>query len=82
LPGQLFRPKGITVDHQGFVYISDSYMNVIQVFNDSGKFLYVLKQKDAEHEPIMTPAGIAVAENNRLYVAEMLRHRVSVFKIE
>ena len=83
LPGQLFRPKGIAIDHHGYVYISDSYMNVIQVFNDSGKFLYVLKQKEkgAAHD-MVTPAGIAVAESNRLYVAEMLKHRVSVFQIE
>jgi tripartite motif-containing protein 71 len=81
LPGQLFRPKGIAVDKQGYIYVSDSYMNVIQVFNDAGKFQYVLKQKRAGHD-IMTPAGIAVAENNRLYVAEMLEHRISVFQID
>jgi DNA-binding beta-propeller fold protein YncE len=81
LPGQLFRPKGIAVDKQGYIYVSDSYMNVIQVFDDAGKFQYVLKQKHAGHD-IMTPAGIAVAENNRLYVAEMLEHRISVFQID
>lgn len=80
LPGQLFRPKGIAADQQGLIYISDSYMNVIQVFNDSGKFLYILKQKNDKHK-IMTPAGIAVAGNNRLYIAEMLKHRISVYQI-
>jgi tripartite motif-containing protein 71 len=83
LPGQLFRPKGIAVDQNGYIYISDSYMNVIQVFNDSGKFLYVLnqKEKDAAHD-MVTPAGIAVTKNNRLYVAEMLNHRISVYQID
>ncbi len=81
LPGQLFRPKGIAVDQQGYIYVSDSYMNVIQVFNDSGKFLYVLKLEDTGHE-LVTPAGIAVAANNRLYVAEMLKHRISVYQID
>lgn len=81
LPGQLFRPKGIAVDHKGYIYVSDSYMNVIQVFNDSGKFLHVLRQKDARHD-MMTPSGIAVAGNNRLYVAEMLKHRISVFQMD
>ncbi len=81
LPGQLFRPKGIAVDRQGYIYISDSYMNVIQVFDDSGNFRYVLKQQETGHE-MMTPAGIAVAGNDRLYVVEMLEHRVSVFQID
>jgi DNA-binding beta-propeller fold protein YncE len=80
LPGQLFRPKGVAVDQRGYIYVSDSYMNVIQVFNDSGEFLYVLKL-DAGHD-LVTPSGIAVAANNRLYVAEMLKHRISVFQID
>jgi len=80
LPGQLFRPKGVAIDHLRRVYISDSYMNLIQVFNDSGQFLHVLKHRGTRSD-MMTPAGIAVS-GNRLYVAEMLRHRVSVFQLE
>lgn len=81
LPGHLFRPKGVAVDQLGYIYVSDSYMNVIQVFNDSGQFLYILKLTDTRHE-IVTPAGIAVAGNNRLYVTEMLKHRISVYQID
>jgi len=81
LPGQLFRPKGVAVDNQGYVYVSDSYMNVIQVFNDSGEFLYVLRMQDTRHD-MVTPTGIAVGTNNRLYVAEMLKHRISVYQID
>ena len=81
LPGQLFRPKGIAVGKEGYLYVSDSYMNVIQVFNDSGKLLHVLQMQDTRHE-LVTPAGIAVATNNRLYVAEMLKHRISVYQID
>jgi DNA-binding beta-propeller fold protein YncE len=81
LPGQLFRPKGIAVGNEGYLYVSDSYMNVIQVFNDSGQLLHVLKMQDTRHE-MVTPAGIAVAANNRLYVAEMLEHRISVYQID
>ena len=80
LPGQFFRPKGIAIDDRGRIYISDSYMNLVQVFNDSGEFLHVLKIRGRRSD-MMTPTGIAVS-SNRLYVAEMLRHRVSVFQLE
>ena len=81
LPGRLFRPKGIAIDQQGYIYVSDSYMSLIQVFNDSGEFLYLLKPKNSSYE-MVTPAGIAVSGKNRLYVAEMLKHRISVFQID
>lgn len=80
LPGQLFRPKGVAADRQGLIYVSDSYMNVIQVFNDSGKFQHVLKPNNSKQD-LVTPSGIAVAGNNRLYIAEMLKHRISVYQI-
>jgi DNA-binding beta-propeller fold protein YncE len=80
LPGQLFRPKGIAVDKDQRVYISDSYMNVIQVFDDEGRFLHVLDTSSAGR-PLDTPSGIAVSEGI-LYVVEMMANRVSVFKLD
>jgi len=80
LPGQLFRPKGIAIDKTRNYYISDSYMGVIQVYADTGHFIYVLGRNDAPYR-FKTPTGIAVDKNNRLYVAEMLKHKVSVFEL-
>ena len=80
LPGRLFRPKGLAVDKQGRFYISDSYLNIVQVFSDEGQFQYVLKQKE-ENVSMETPTGISVDENMRLYVAEMRQHKISVHAI-
>ncbi len=76
-PGQLFRPKGVAVDARGRLYVSDSYLNVVQVFDAEGAFLYVLR--DPRHA-LVTPAGLAVA-GDRLYVAEVMADRVSVFRV-
>jgi len=76
-PGQLFRPKGVAVDARGRLYVSDSYLNVVQVFDAEGGFLYVLR--DPQH-PLVTPAGLAV-DGDKLYVAEVLADRVSVFRV-
>lgn len=80
LPGQLFRPKGVAVDDRGLLYISDSYMNVVQVFEDTGRFLYVLQTTHGSHE-LRTPVGMTIDGNNRLYVAEMRNDRVSVYQL-
>lgn len=75
--GKVFRPKGVAVDWLGRVYISDSYMNVVQVFTDDGSFQYVLDTGRA----LRTPVGMAI-DNKRLYVTEMRNNRVSVFGLE
>jgi DNA-binding beta-propeller fold protein YncE len=80
LPGQLFRPKGVAVDSNGQLYVSDSYMNLIQVFTDTGVFVYVL-QVNRITNAFKTPAGLTISNNNYLYVAEMLSNKVSVFKL-
>ncbi|MDH5408664.1 MAG: NHL repeat-containing protein [Gammaproteobacteria bacterium] len=81
LPGQLFRPKGIATDSNNFIYVSDSYMGVIQAFTDTGKFIAVMGDK-GKPRVLQTPSGIAIDKNNRLYVAEMLSNKVSVWQIE
>ncbi|MBD3647530.1 MAG: 6-bladed beta-propeller [Pseudomonadales bacterium] len=78
LPGQFFRPKGVAFE-DARVYVSDSYMQAIQVFADTGAFLHLLKPSDPEHA-VETPTGIDV-EAGRLYVSEMTANKVSVFEL-
>jgi DNA-binding beta-propeller fold protein YncE len=81
LPGQLFRPKGVAVDNEGNLYISDSYMNIIQVFSDTGVFMHVLEVSGGSGT-FETPVGMTIDDQNRLYVAEMLKNKVSIFWLE
>ena len=81
LPGQLFRPKGIATDDKGQFYISDSYLEVIQVFDYETRFLYVLGGTSSPHR-FTSPTGIALDSDDRLFVAEMLANRISVYKLD
>ena len=81
LPGQLFRPKGIALDNKGNIYVSDSYMGIIQVFSSDTRFRYVLGSNGKPYK-LSSPAGITVDKKNRLYVCEMLKNKVSVFSLE
>ena len=81
LPGQLFRPKGVTHDAKGNIYVSDSYMGMIQVFTNDTYFKHVLGAKQKPYV-FTSPAGITIDSKNRLYVCEMLDNKVSVFSLE
>lgn len=80
LPGQLFRPKGVAIDSKQNIYISDSYMDVVQVYDSEGRFLHVLGQ-DGKPQRFVSAGGIAIGSDNRLYTAEILRNKVSVYSL-
>ncbi|MBU1140627.1 MAG: NHL repeat-containing protein [Proteobacteria bacterium] len=79
--GQFFRPKGVAVDSKGRVYVSDSYMGVVQVF-DEGVFHSVIgDSKKDELWRYNSPVGLFIDKKDRLYVVQMFAERVSVFQI-
>lgn len=80
LPGQLFRPKGVAVDGKQRVYISDSYMDVIQVYDGEGRFLHVLGHNGTPQR-FVSAGGITIGRDNRLYAAEILRNKISVYSL-
>ena len=80
LPGQFFRPKGVAVGHNGRAFVSDGYMDVVEVFDADHKFSHILATNGAMHK-FNAPGGMAVDSKERLYVAEMLGNKVSVFEL-
>ena len=81
--GEFFRPKGVAVDKNGMVYVSDSYMGVIQVFDPIGEFHAALGGPEASMlKKFKTPVGLFIDETNRIYVVAMVANKVSVYQIE
>ncbi len=81
--GEFFRPKGVAVDKDEKVYVSDSYLGVIQVFDSIGEFYSVLGDPEkGTVKKFKTPTGLFIDNNNRLYVVEMFANKVSVYSIE
>jgi predicted CXXCH cytochrome family protein len=81
-PGQLFRPKGVAL-RQSRVFVTDSYLGTIQVFDLNGRFLGALTDATGTKMVFTTPTGIAVDPGrNRLYVVELKAHRVRALDLE
>ncbi|MCF6280982.1 MAG: NHL repeat-containing protein [Candidatus Polarisedimenticolaceae bacterium] len=79
--GELFRPKGVAIDDRDEVYISDSFLGVIQVFDNQGRFLSVLLDEEGQLLKFITPTRLHFDQKGLLYVVEMFAHRVTLYEI-
>lgn len=76
-------PLGVTVDAKDNIYVTDSAVGLVFVFDPGGKFKrYIGGQKNGKAY-FQRPTGIAVdSAANRLYVADTFQHRVYVLDLE
>jgi DNA-binding beta-propeller fold protein YncE len=79
LPGRLFRPKGVALGNRRQVFITDSFMDVIQVFKGD-RFLYVLGDENGNIRRFGSPGGIFIHQD-RLYVTEMFDRKIGVYQL-
>jgi len=80
--GQLFRPKGVAVDGND-VFVTDSYLGSVQVFDLSGTFLGPLTDAAGIPMKFTTPMGVAIdSKRRRLYVVELKANRVCRVDLE
>ena len=77
--GLMAKPIGVTVDKVSRIYVTDSQMHVVHVFDSNGVSLGTLFD---ETVPMRTPLGITISSSNKLYVASLNTARVEVFGID
>ena len=81
--GEFFRPKGIAIDKNDRVYVSDSYLGVIQIFDSIGELHSVVGNNETgKIKKFKTPVGIHIDELNRLFVVEMFADKIGVYSLK
>jgi DNA-binding beta-propeller fold protein YncE len=76
--GQVYRPKGIAVDAGNRVFISDSTLQVIEVFSSLGALEGVLTDEHQQPLRFAHPMGMCFDAHGKLYVVELKANRVAV----
>jgi len=76
--GHLYRPKGVAADSRGRLFVSDSSLGVIQVFDPRGGVEAVLTDEKGTPLSFRHPMGLCFDASGRLYVVELAADRVAV----
>ena len=71
--------RGVSVDDQGYIFVSDSGNNRIQIFNPDGTFLRAFGRWGASTGEFKGLEGIAVNSKGNILVADRENHRVQMF---
>ncbi len=74
--GNFIYPNGVAVDSDGNVLVASHYF--IQKFTSSGRFLQQVGGIDPKGFTIDSPRGIAIGKDGRIYIAEQMKHRVTI----
>ncbi len=69
---RLDNPEGVAVNATGHIYVADTHNNRVQVFDNTGKYLYTISG-------FSNPTGVAVNSTGHVYVVDNGNHRVQVF---
>lgn len=78
--GAMFRPKAVSVDSEGDVYVADALWGVVQVFNCQGDLLYYFGSRGTHAGEFQLPAGLSIDHNDRVFVVDSFNRRVQVFQ--
>jgi len=78
--GNMVRPKGVTVDSDGNVYVVESYYDHLLIYDESGEFLLPIGGTGSEIGQFFLPAGMWSDDTDRIFVADMFNGRVVIFR--
>ncbi|HLM79710.1 MAG TPA: 6-bladed beta-propeller [Terriglobales bacterium] len=77
--GSFFRPKGISFDSEGHLYVVDGAWNTVQVFDRLGDLLYYFGMEGSEPGAFSLPSGLFIDRNDTVYIVDSYNSRVQVF---
>lgn len=76
----LAKPFDVAIDHQGYIYVTESGGHRVSVFNHKGKFMTHFGRKGSTPGMFQTPSGITMTEDDSMIVvADSGNNRLQVF---
>jgi DNA-binding beta-propeller fold protein YncE len=80
-PGMFDKAKGIAFDSFGNVYVSDSQLGLVQIFNSKHQVLMAFGGKLEKPGYMLVPTGLAISSKNTIFVADYAGKCVSQYQL-
>ena len=80
--GQFDKPRGVDVDGEGRIIVSDTHNYRIQVFENDGSFIRSFGSKGSSENQFNLPYGVVVDGDGNIVVGDFGNHRIKVVDIE
>ena len=81
-PGDFSKPIGVAVDKEGYLYVTDTWNNRIEVFDADGNFIRTWGKAGDGPGYFARPKGIAIDGDGHVWVADSLQERVQLYTPE
>jgi DNA-binding beta-propeller fold protein YncE len=78
-PESFWGPRGIAIDNQGHVYVTDTGNKRVVVFDSNGNYITQFGEAGLDPGQFDEPVGIAVDANGIVYVADTWNQRIQSF---
>ena len=72
-------PRGVAVDEDGNIYVTDVNSHRLCKFNSNGKLVKTIDGKGSKTGQFDCPLGIALSKDNKLFVCDKNNCRIQVF---
>ena len=79
-PGQFRWPTGVAFSRQGELYVSDSILHRISVFDQQGRYVRVIGRPGRGQGEFRRPQGLCFTADGHLVVADSGNHRVQILR--
>ena len=80
-PADMSRPKGIAIDGDGHIWVTDADQNRVKIFDQQGRLCAYFGEYGYFPGQFALPSGVTIDKNNRAVVAEqVLNGRLQVFR--
>jgi len=79
-PNEILTPRSLAVDSRDNIYVVSGLGATVYVFHKEGQALYSFSKLNDQEGSLVLPSGIAIDENNKIFVTETTGNRLSVFQ--